>query len=70
MGIVQDNDGLLVQPEVNVTSYGAEYVCAATETPVSDEPKAEDAVLAASEEPAAVKEEKPKKKPGRGRKSR
>ena len=70
MGIVQDNDGLLVQPEVNVTSYGAEYVSAATETPVSEEPKAEDVVPAASDEPAAVKVEKPKRKPVRGRKSR
>jgi len=69
MGIVQDNDGLLGQPEVNVTSYGAEYVNAATETPVSEEPEVEDAVPAASGEPAS-KEEKPKKKPGRGRKSK
>lgn len=70
MGIVQDNDGLLGQPEVNVTSYGAEYVNAATETPVSEEPEVEDAVPAAGGEPATVKEEKPKKKPGRGRKSK
>lgn len=70
MGIVQDNDGLLGQPEVNVTSYGAEYVNAATETPVSEEPKAEEPSPAVSDEPAAVKEEQPKKKPGRTRKSK
>ena len=70
MGIVQDNDGLLGQPEVNVTSYGAEYVSAATETPVSDEQNAEDTIPAVSDEPAAVKEEQPKRKQRRTRKSR
>lgn len=70
MGIVQDNDGLLGQPEVNVTSYGAEYVSAVTETPVPEEPNAEEPSPSVSDEPAAVKEEQPKRKQRRTRKSR
>lgn len=59
MAIVQEDRADFIQPEVNDTEYGAQYVTAATETP------------AESVEPSAAAEEAPvvEKKKGRPRKS-
>ena len=62
MAIVQENRFDAPQPEVSETEYGAQYVKAATETPVPEAPQV-------SEQPAEeVKEEEaPKAKARKGR---
>lgn len=62
MAIVQEERLDAPQPEIVETRYGAEYVTAATETPVAEEPVAE------SDEETVEVADKPKK--GRPRKKK
>ena len=85
MGVIQEDRFDAPRPDVEVTGYGAEYVKAATETPLVDVPvpaagdvaSVEDAAAADVAVPAdvvsvaGVKKEdaKPRKKVGRQRKT-
>lgn len=53
MGIIQENRLNAPQPEVNDTDYGARYVKAATETPVSEIPPAKEGETKVEPVPAA-----------------
>lgn len=53
MGIIQENRLNAPQPEVKDTDYGARYVKAATETPVSEIPPAKEEEVKFEPVPAA-----------------
>lgn len=53
MGIIQENRLNAPQPEVKDTDYGARYVTAATESPVSEIPPAKEEEVKVEHVPAA-----------------